>query len=64
MVFFDFRDRSGSVQGVVLPKEELAIAVAKEVRAEYVVYAEGTVNARPEKNINEGGAQRQLGATS
>ncbi|MDE1924869.1 MAG: aspartate--tRNA(Asn) ligase [Patescibacteria group bacterium] len=52
MVFFDFRDRTGSVQGVVLPSEELAIAVAKEVRAEYVVYAEGTVNARPPKNIN------------
>ena len=30
MVFFDFRDRSGAVQGVVLPSEELAIAVAKE----------------------------------
>ena len=52
MVFFDFRDRTGSVQGVVLPSEELAIAVAKEVRAEYVVYAEGTVNARPPKNVN------------
>lgn len=53
MVFFDFRDRSGSVQGVVLPKSE-AIDVAKEVRSEYVVAVEGTVNKRPEKNINEG----------
>src|SRR3989344_5691705 len=52
MVFFDFRDRSGSVQGVVLPTEELAMAVAKEVRAEYVVSATGLVNKRPEKNIN------------
>ena len=52
MVFFDIRDRSGSVQGVVLPKEELAMAVAKEVRAEYVVAVEGLVNKRPEKNIN------------
>lgn len=51
MVFFDFRDRSGSVQGVVLPKSE-AIETAKEVRAEYVVSVEGTVNKRPEKNIN------------
>ncbi len=54
MVFFDFRDRSGSVQGVALPSEELAMAVAKEVRAEYVVTASGVVNKRPEKNVNEG----------
>lgn len=52
MVFFDFRDRTGSVQAVVLPSEELAIAVAKEVRSEYVVSASGLVNKRPEKNIN------------
>ena len=50
MVFFDFRDRSGSVQGVVLPKSE-AIEIAKEVRNEYVVSVEGKVNARPEKNV-------------
>lgn len=53
MVFFDFRDRSGSVQGVVLPKSE-AIETAKEVRSEYVVSIEGVVNKRPEKNINVG----------
>ncbi len=51
MVFFDFRDRSGSVQGVVLPKSE-AIETAKEVRSEYVVSVEGVVNKRPDKNIN------------
>ncbi len=54
MVFFDFRDRTGIVQGVVLPSEELAIAVAKEVRAEYVVRVSGTVNERPTKNVNAG----------
>lgn len=54
LVFFDFRDRSGSVQGVVLPKEELAMAIAKEVRAEYVVAAEGMVSERPEANVNAG----------
>ena len=53
MVFFDFRDRSGSVQGVVLPKSE-AIEAAKEVRNEYVVSVTGMVNARPEKNVNAG----------
>src|SRR3989344_2014709 len=50
MVFFDIRDRSGSVQGVVLPKSG-SIDAAKEVRNEYVVSVEGTVNARPEGNI-------------
>ena len=54
MVFFDLRDRSGTAQGVVLPGEELAMAVAKDVRAEYVVSASGIVNKRPEKNINQG----------
>ena len=52
MVFFDFRDCSGSVQGVVLPGEAAAIAIAKEIRPEYVVAVEGIVNKRPEKNIN------------
>lgn len=51
MVFFDFRDRSGTVQGVVLPNSA-AIETAKEVRNEYVVSVEGKVNARPEKNVN------------
>jgi nondiscriminating aspartyl-tRNA synthetase len=51
MVFFDFRDRSGVVQGVTLPASP-AIETAKEVRNEYVVSVEGIVNTRPEKNIN------------
>jgi nondiscriminating aspartyl-tRNA synthetase len=49
MVFFDFRDRSAVVQGVVLPGSS-AIETAKEVRNEYVVRVEGIVNKRPEKN--------------
>lgn len=53
MVFFDFRDRSGKVQGVVLPKSE-AIETAKEVRSEFVVSVEASVNKRPEKNVKEG----------
>ena len=51
MVFFDIRDRSGTVQAVVLPKSE-AIEIAKEVRLESVVAVEGKVNERPEKNRN------------
>ncbi len=51
MVFFDFRDRTGSVQGVVLPKSA-AIETAKDIRVEYVVAIDGIVNERPEKNKN------------
>lgn len=50
LVFFDFRDMTGTVQGVVLPGSP-AMEIAKEVRGEYVVRVEGQVNARPEKNI-------------
>ncbi len=50
LVFFDFRDRTGIVQGVVLPKSE-ALEAAKGIRNEYVVRVEGVVNKRPEKNI-------------
>jgi nondiscriminating aspartyl-tRNA synthetase len=53
MVFFDFRDRSGFVQGVTLPNSD-AIETAKEIRTEYVVRAGGIVNKRPEKNVNAG----------
>ncbi len=51
LVFFDIRDRSGTVQAVVLPKSA-AIEIAKETRLESVVSIEGKVNARPEKNRN------------
>lgn len=51
MVFFDFRDRTGKVQGVVLPTSP-AIGVAKDVRLEYAVEVQGKVNTRPEKNVN------------
>ncbi len=51
MVFFDIRDASGTVQGVVLPKSA-AFEAAKEIRSEFVVSIEGVVNKRPENNIN------------
>jgi aspartyl-tRNA synthetase len=57
MVFFDFRDRSGLVQGVVLPGSP-AMEAAKDIRNEYVVRVEGVVNKRPEKNVQ---ADRQNG---
>ncbi|MDB5264580.1 MAG: aspS [Parcubacteria group bacterium] len=51
MVFFDFRDMSGIVQGVVLPGDEALMAIAKEVRQEFVVSVDGMVNKRPERNV-------------
>ena len=50
MIFFDFRDMTGKVQGVVLPGSG-AKEVAEKVRSEWVVEVSGKVNARPPKNI-------------
>lgn len=52
MAFFDFRDRSGKVQGVVFGKPEV-LEVAKTLRTEFVVSVTGMVNARPEKMVND-----------
>ena len=49
MAFFDFRDRTGKVQGVVFGKPEV-LEVAKLLRAEWVVAVTGNVNQRPEKD--------------
>jgi len=51
MAFFDFRDRTGKVQGVVFGKPEV-LEVAKTLGSEYVVSITGIVNKRPEKMIN------------
>ncbi len=51
MAFFDFRDRSGKVQGVVFGKPEV-LEVAKTTREECVVEITGMVNQRPEKMVN------------
>ncbi len=53
MAFFDFRDVSGKVQGVVFGKPDV-LEVAKELRSEWVVAVTGKVNERPEKMIKEG----------
>lgn len=53
MIFFDFRDMTGTVQGVVLPSSE-AMEVAKETRPEWVVSVKGKINKRPERNVKEG----------
>lgn len=54
MVFLDLRDRSGKVQGVVLPFHTEALEVAQKLRTEWVVAVTGQVNKRPEKNIKAG----------
>ncbi|MCR4325653.1 MAG: OB-fold nucleic acid binding domain-containing protein [Patescibacteria group bacterium] len=51
MVFFDFRDMTGSVQGVVLPKSA-AIEAAKSASRESVVSVSAEVKKRPEQNVN------------
>lgn len=52
MAFFDFRDRSGKVQGVVFGKPEV-LEIAKSLRPEYVVAITGVVNERPDNMRNE-----------
>jgi nondiscriminating aspartyl-tRNA synthetase len=51
MAFFDFRDRTGKVQGVVFGKPDV-LEVAKELSQEYSVAITGVVNKRPEKMVN------------
>jgi len=47
LVFIDLRDRSGSIQVVVIPDKEEAYSNAKLIRSEYVVEIEGLVKERP-----------------
>ncbi len=51
MIFFDFRDMSGKVQGVVLSQNKETLEVSKDIRNEWVLEVHGKVNKRPEKNI-------------
>ncbi|MFA6158057.1 MAG: aspartate--tRNA ligase [Candidatus Paceibacterota bacterium] len=53
LIFIDFRDMTGYVQGVVLPNAKDAQAVASTVRSEWVVEVKGKVNPRPEKNVQK-----------
>lgn len=53
MIFLDFRDMTGIVQGVILPGS-MAMENGKKLRQEFVVEVFGKVNERPEKNKKEG----------
>ena len=59
MAFFDFRDRTGMVQGVVFGKPDV-LTVAQDIKNEYVVSVTGIVNKRPEKNIKVGVANGDI----
>jgi aspartyl/asparaginyl-tRNA synthetase len=55
MIFLDFRDFSGKVQGVVLPNVAEDIkSIAEKLRPEWVVEVSAKVNKRPERNVKEG----------
>ncbi len=54
MIFLDFRDMTGLVQGVILSDNTETLEVGKALRTEYVVKVKGKVNERPEKNKKEG----------
>lgn len=59
MIFFEFRDMTGTIQGVVLPGNDALMEIAKTVRNEFVVAVLGIIHARPERNIQ---ADKQNGA--
>lgn len=54
MIFLDFRDMTGKVQGVILPNYTETLEVGKTLRNEFVVKVKGKVNARPERNKKAG----------
>ncbi len=51
LIFLDFRDMSGKVQGVILPNATEAHEVGSKLRPEWVVSVVGKVNPRPERNV-------------
>ncbi len=53
LIFFDFRDVTAKVQGVILPSAKDAHAVGSTLRPEWVVQVHGKVNPRPEKNVQK-----------
>src|SRR3989339_929995 len=50
MIFLDFRDMTGRVQGVIVPSYTETLEIGKTLRNEFVVKVKGKVNERPEKN--------------
>lgn len=52
LLFIDLRDRYGKVQAVFSPEKTEIYQIASKLRSEYVVAISGTVQSRPEKDIN------------
>ncbi len=52
MAFFDFRDASGKVQGIVFGKPEV-LEIAKTLRPEWVVAVTGVIQERNDKSAKE-----------
>jgi aspartyl-tRNA synthetase len=53
LIFFDFRDATGKVQGVILPNAKAAHEIGSKLRPEWVVEVHGKINQRPEKNVQK-----------
>ena len=53
LIFFDFRDMTGYVQGVILPNAKEAHSVGEKLRSEWVVLVKGKISQRPEKSIQK-----------
>jgi nondiscriminating aspartyl-tRNA synthetase len=53
LIFIDLRDRSGTVQMVIIPDKEEAVKIAKDIRSEYIIEVEGLVKQRPGGSKNE-----------
>ena len=52
MIFYDFRDRTGTVQGVIISGPHIEEGVPERAQPESVVTVKAIVAKRPEKNIN------------
>jgi aspartyl-tRNA synthetase len=53
LIFFDFKDMTGVVQGVILPGAKEAHEVGTKIRSDWVVEVQGKINKRPEKNAQK-----------
>lgn len=60
LIFIDLRDRTGTVQMVVIPDKIEAHRIAKEVRNEYVISVTGMVKKRPGSQKKEDSATGEV----
>jgi aspartyl-tRNA synthetase len=53
IIFIDLRDKSGLVQLVFLPENQMLYQLAEKLRNEWVIKVTGKVNKRPAKMVNK-----------